>query len=181
MGGGTGAGTPLTSPTTGEPIIDASGSKTPNAAPSSFEGGATNNSNSSGTGPQLVSVEDVVVPPTRLQAQLLEAVAEDAAIEDVHFHLLAALKAGRIDLDSMLKEVRELSRRQFRARALARKIDAALAAKAAAEGSSQASGSRPVSGAMQPLIAPGIAQAARAPPAAAGAVGAPSAPYPSLS
>jgi hypothetical protein len=79
------------------------------------------------------TAEELVVPPTRLQAQLLDAVAEDAAIEDLYYQVDQALQNGRVtDLDAVLKEVRDLARRQFRLRAIARKIDAALAAEAAA-------------------------------------------------
>ena len=127
--------------------------------------------------PPRVTVEDVVVPPSRLQRQLLDAVAEDAAIEDLcdvidklllHSEYNSVVPTTRrvrgparascasphpdncvrppravtltltscpplliadsIDVDVALKEIRELARRQFRARSLAHRIDAALAA-----------------------------------------------------
>ena len=90
--------------------------------------------------PAPVSVEDVVVPTSRLQEQLLEAVAEDVAIEGLYAHLSAALGARRISLDDMLKEVRKLANRQFTTRALARKIDAALAAARISGASTQGGG-----------------------------------------
>ena len=100
-----------------------------------------------------VSVEDVVVPATALQAQLFDCVADDSSIDDLYFQLDATLKAGaldpgecwcgsgvhhlsrshcvagHIDVETVLKEVRELGRKQFRARALAKAIDGALWAK----------------------------------------------------
>jgi hypothetical protein len=79
-----------------------------------------------------MSMETLVVPSSRLKAQLLECVAEDAAIEDMYEHLEAALREGVIDIDTMLTEIRKLARQQFKARALARKIDAALANEVAA-------------------------------------------------
>lgn len=45
-------------------------------------------------GPRQVSVEDVVLPVSTLQAQLFDCVAEDSAIEDLYFQLDDALRKG---------------------------------------------------------------------------------------
>lgn len=76
--------------------------------------------------PSGQSVDEVVIPSSRLQAQLLDSVAEDAAIEDLYYLVDSAAERRRIEPDVMVKEIRELARRQFRSRHLARKIDAAL-------------------------------------------------------
>ena len=70
----------------------------------------------------VLSVEDVVVPPSVLQAQLLECVALDAASEELYFQLDEALLQKRIGLEVMLEEVRDVARKQFRARATAQKV-----------------------------------------------------------
>jgi hypothetical protein len=80
------------------------------------------------------SAEELVVAASRLEAQVLDAVAEDAAVEDTLLVIDEALSAGAIHMDAMLREVRELAKRQLRARALARKVDAALAEDAARRG-----------------------------------------------
>lgn len=63
-------------------------------------------------------------------AQLLESVVEDAALEDYHAALDEAVTAQCVDVDSMLREVREGARKQFRARYLAKKASAVLSAAA---------------------------------------------------
>jgi len=85
--------------------------------------------------PALLGGSDgaAVEPATPLQRQLLRLVAEDVALEDYLGHVEGALRARRIRPDEMVAEVRDVARRQFQARALARKIDAALAASRAAE------------------------------------------------
>jgi hypothetical protein len=90
-----------------------------------------------------VSAETLVVPASRLEAQVLDAVSDDAAVEDIFMLVDEALQAGVIGPEAMLKEVRDLARRQFRARALARKIDAALAEDAARRGVPMRGGAGP--------------------------------------
>lgn len=53
--------------------------------------------------------------------RLLNAYAEEAAIEDVIYYLAKALRSNVIDLDQFLKQLRQLSRRQFMLRALMQK------------------------------------------------------------
>lgn len=50
--------------------------------------------------------------------RMLNAFAEEAATEDAIYYLGEALRCGIIDLDAFLKQVRQLSRRQFMLRAL---------------------------------------------------------------
>jgi hypothetical protein len=78
--------------------------------------------------PSAVVFEDVAAPASRLQGQLLDAVAEDAALEDLFFQMDELLNSGALEARAMLAEVRELGRRQFRARYLARKLEGALLA-----------------------------------------------------
>jgi Vps23 core domain/UEV domain len=88
----------------------------------------TLNSSSSDSSPlQESKIEDVVVPSTKLTEQLLNATAEDAAIEDIYGSIDEALRQGKIDLETSIATVRALARKQFYARALAKKINAALA------------------------------------------------------
>ena len=49
---------------------------------------------------------------------MLNAFVEEAAIEDAIYYLAEGLRSGIIDLDAFLKQVRQLSRRQFMLRAL---------------------------------------------------------------
>ena len=58
-----------------------------------------------------------VVPATSLQSQLLNAIAEDRAVEDTCYQLNRALQADCITLATFLKHTRLLFRRQFAARA----------------------------------------------------------------
>lgn len=50
--------------------------------------------------------------------RMLNAFAEEAATEDAIYYLGEGLRCGIIDLDAFLKQVRQLSRRQFMLRAL---------------------------------------------------------------
>jgi len=68
---------------------------------------------------QLADVDALVYPKDTWSAQLLDAVAEDAAITDTLFVLDRAIVAERIDLRTFLKQVRKLATQQFEARALA--------------------------------------------------------------
>lgn len=49
---------------------------------------------------------------------MLNAFAEEAATEDAIYYLGEGLRNGTIDLDTFLKQVRQLSRKQFMLRAL---------------------------------------------------------------
>lgn len=53
--------------------------------------------------------------------RLLNAYAEEAAIEDSIYYIGEALRNGVLDLEVFLKHVRQLSRRQFMLRALMQK------------------------------------------------------------
>ena len=142
-------------------------------------GGDSTPSPAAAGGPRQVSVEDVVLPVSTLQAQLFDCVAEDSAIEDLYFHLddalrkgawrcsktrvargcsliLSALIPGRVDVDAVLREARELGRKQFRARAIAKAIDAALAVKrGATSGGPGTAGGMPMPGSVAPLASGG--------------------------
>lgn len=59
-------------------------------------------------------INRVTLSPCRL----LNAYAEEAAIEDVIYYLGEALRTNVIDLELFLKHVRQLSRKQFMLRAL---------------------------------------------------------------
>lgn len=76
--------------------------------------------------PNGMRLDDFVVPATVLQSQLLDAIAEDNAIEDLYTWVVSSADKGQIRSDTLVKEIRDLARRQFRARYMARKIDAAL-------------------------------------------------------
>ena len=56
-----------------------------------------------------------------LSLRLLNAYAEEAAIEDVIYYLGDALRTNVIDLEVFLKHVRQLSRKQFMLRAIMQK------------------------------------------------------------
>lgn len=70
---------------------------------------------------EAIDVDEAVVTTTPLYKQLLNAFAEENAIEDAIYYLGEALRRGIIDLDVFLKHVRELSRKQFMLRALMQK------------------------------------------------------------
>jgi ESCRT-I complex subunit TSG101 len=53
--------------------------------------------------------------------RILNAYAEEAAIEDAIYYLGEALRRGVVDLEVFLKNVRQLSRKQFMLRALMQK------------------------------------------------------------
>lgn len=65
-----------------------------------------------------VDIDDAVVPTAPLYRQLLSAFAEEQATEDTIYYLAEGLKRNVIDLDCYLKQVRELSRKQFFLRAI---------------------------------------------------------------
>ncbi|XP_018608106.2 tumor susceptibility gene 101 protein [Scleropages formosus] len=66
-------------------------------------------------------IDDVIVPTAPLYKQILNLYAEENAIEDTVFYLGEAVRRGVIDLESFLKHVRLLSRKQFQLRALMQK------------------------------------------------------------
>jgi ESCRT-I complex subunit TSG101 len=68
-----------------------------------------------------VSIDDAIQPSAPLYKQLLNAFAEEQATEDAIYYMGEALRKGVIELDVFLKQVRELSRRQFMCRMLIRK------------------------------------------------------------
>lgn len=53
--------------------------------------------------------------------RLINAYAEEAAIEDAIYYVGEALRKGVIDLEVFLKQVRQLARKQFMNRALMQK------------------------------------------------------------
>lgn len=70
---------------------------------------------------EQISIDDAVVTTAPLYRQLLKAFAEEQAIEDAIYYLGEALRKDVIDLEIFLKRVRELSRQQFKLRALIQK------------------------------------------------------------
>ncbi|XP_033212082.1 tumor susceptibility gene 101 protein isoform X2 [Belonocnema kinseyi] len=67
---------------------------------------------------QAIDVDEAVTPIAPLYKQMLNAFAEEAATEDAIYYLAEGLRSSIIDLDAFLKQVRQLSRRQFMLRAL---------------------------------------------------------------
>lgn len=67
---------------------------------------------------ETVEIDDVVAPTAPLYRQLLNVFAEEQATDDAIYYLGEGLRKNVIDLDVYLKQVRELSRRQFMLRAL---------------------------------------------------------------
>jgi ESCRT-I complex subunit TSG101 len=67
--------------------------------------------------PDDVNIDDAVSATTPLYEQILQLYAEENAIEDTVYYLGEALRKGVIELETFLKYVRELSRKQFMARA----------------------------------------------------------------
>lgn len=63
----------------------------------------------------------VVICLIEIQFRLLNAYAEEAAIEDTIYYIGEALRNDVIELEVFLKHVRQLSRRQFMLRALMQK------------------------------------------------------------
>lgn len=68
-----------------------------------------------------IDVDEAVTTTAPLYKQLLNAYAEEAAIEDAVYFMGEALRSGVIDLEVFLKHVRQLSRKQFMLRALMQK------------------------------------------------------------
>ncbi|XP_077298549.1 tumor susceptibility gene 101 [Arctopsyche grandis] len=70
---------------------------------------------------ESIDPDDAVTTTTPLYNQLFNAFAEEATTEDAIYYMGEALRAGVIDLDAFLKQVRALSRKQFALRALMQK------------------------------------------------------------
>ncbi|KAG5897342.1 hypothetical protein JTB14_030228 [Gonioctena quinquepunctata] len=70
---------------------------------------------------ETIDVDDAVTTTAPLYKQLLNAFAEEAALEDAIYYMGEALRCGVIDLDVFLRQVRSLSRKQFMLRALMQK------------------------------------------------------------
>lgn len=68
-----------------------------------------------------LKIDDAVVTTAPLYRQLLNAFAEEQALEDAIYYLGEALRRNVIDIDIFLKQVRELSWRQFMLRAIIQK------------------------------------------------------------
>lgn len=68
-----------------------------------------------------INVDEAVTTTAPLYKQLINAYAEEAAIEDAIYYMGEALRKGVIDLEVFLKQVRQLARKQFMNRALMQK------------------------------------------------------------
>ncbi|OQR73090.1 tumor susceptibility protein-like [Tropilaelaps mercedesae] len=68
-----------------------------------------------------LDVDSAVTTTAPLFRQLLQAYAEESAVEDAIYYLGEGLRKDVIDLDTFLKHVREQSRKQFMLRALMQK------------------------------------------------------------
>jgi hypothetical protein len=69
-----------------------------------------------------LNIDEAIVPSDGPSRQLFDCVAERSAIEDLLHNLDRALSNDTVDLQTFLKKVRELARRQFMAMALSIKI-----------------------------------------------------------
>ncbi|XP_060520884.1 tumor susceptibility gene 101 protein [Cylas formicarius] len=70
---------------------------------------------------ESIDVDDAVTTTAPLYKQLLNAYAEETAIEDAIYYMGEALRCGVIDLDVFLRQVKTLSRKQFMLCALMQK------------------------------------------------------------
>ncbi|KAH8398877.1 hypothetical protein KR222_009745 [Zaprionus bogoriensis] len=70
---------------------------------------------------EAIDPDEAVTTTAPLYRQLLNAYADEAAIEDAIYYLGEGLRGGVIDLDTFLKHVRTLSRKQFILRATMQK------------------------------------------------------------
>ncbi|XP_036337228.1 tumor susceptibility gene 101 protein-like [Rhagoletis pomonella] len=68
-----------------------------------------------------IDPDEAVTTTAPLYRQLLNAYAEESALEDAIYYLGEALRSGVIDLETFLKHVRQLSRKQFMLRAIMQK------------------------------------------------------------
>lgn len=69
-----------------------------------------------------IGIDDLVQPAHRHHEQMLNLSAENAAITDALYFLDRALHQGHLDLDTHLRQVRSMSKRQFLVRAHLLKI-----------------------------------------------------------
>jgi ESCRT-I complex subunit TSG101 len=72
-------------------------------------------------GLEEVDIDQATQPETALALQYIELMAEDYTLDDVIYHLDKELGNGNCDPDVWLKTLRQVSRQQFEARALAMK------------------------------------------------------------
>ncbi|XP_017043483.1 tumor susceptibility gene 101 protein [Drosophila ficusphila] len=70
---------------------------------------------------EAIDPDEAVTTTAPLYRQLLNAYADEAATEDAIYYLGEGLRSGVIDLDTFLKHVRQLSRKQFILRATMQK------------------------------------------------------------
>jgi ESCRT-I complex subunit TSG101 len=73
--------------------------------------------------PTKTSMDEVVQPANKLHAQMLDLCTENAAISDALYFLDRALYQGNLDLDTHLRQIRQLAKRQFLVRAHLVKIN----------------------------------------------------------
>ena len=64
-----------------------------------------------------INCDEAVAASNPLYKQLMNAFAEESATEDAIYFLGEALRKGTVDIDVFLKQVREVSRKQFMLRA----------------------------------------------------------------
>jgi len=64
-----------------------------------------------------IQCDEAVTASNPLYKQLMNAFAEESATEDAIYFLGEALRKGTIDIEVFLKQVREVSRKQFMLRA----------------------------------------------------------------
>jgi ESCRT-I complex subunit TSG101 len=67
------------------------------------------------------SIDDAIVTPTPLYRQILQLYSEELALQDLIYYLSEGLSRGSVSLDSFLKQVRLLTRKQFMLRATMQK------------------------------------------------------------
>lgn len=67
------------------------------------------------------AIDSVIDATTPLHRQIVHCYVQDCAIDDTIYSLGQALKRGSIDLETYIKYVRELSRKQFIHRATMQK------------------------------------------------------------
>lgn len=67
--------------------------------------------------PDKVDVDESVVATNKLYNQIMQLYTEENAIDDTIYYLGESLRKGVIPLDVYLKHIRDLSRRQYMARA----------------------------------------------------------------
>lgn len=79
--------------------------------------GSTNGDNGSSSKEQHSCIDDLVIPSTKVQSQMVALSAENRALEDALYYLDRALYKGQLDLDTHLKQVRFVAKRQFMVRA----------------------------------------------------------------